>query len=303
MSYFQNPFHEEFRGNWVLGDRQLSLVFACPPNTGRGSETVVSWKHENYDLSGNDADSNSKAYLTLVFAMGGLEFKNWAEVSVDVSGATASDTTAYEIVTKLNVDSQFSNYFIASVVKGNNKNYVSIKQKLPAIKLKFYVKNGGAEVALRFNERAGLAELPTYFIRHTVDESSRNVFPDAQNMLVYLNPTGWSSLGDNVAGDVIALATDSKGKSLNLDPTTIQEDWQLLRGRSGLFTFKKITVDVSDRITEIIEYQAGAVAGDFARKTLYCYSGDDTNPSSIAEIPYVLTDSDLITPGECGEET
>jgi hypothetical protein len=74
-------------------------------------------------------------------------------------------------------------------------------------------------------------------------------------------------------------------------------DWRLLRGRgAGLFTFQKITVDSSDRTTQIIEYPAGAVAGDFARKINYTYSSSNKSPSSITEIPYVLTNADLLTP-------
>jgi hypothetical protein len=77
----------------------------------------------------------------------------------------------------------------------------------------------------------------------------------------------------------------------------MKEDWQLVRGRgAGLFTFKKQTVDNSNRITQIIEYPAGAIAGDFARKINYKYTSTNTNASSITEIPYVLTDADLLTP-------
>ena len=77
----------------------------------------------------------------------------------------------------------------------------------------------------------------------------------------------------------------------------MKEDWELLRGRaSGLFTFQKMTVDSSDRITQIIEYPAGAVAGDFARKIQYVYSGSNTNPIQVTEIPHVLQDGDLVTP-------
>jgi hypothetical protein len=57
-----------------------------------------------------------------------------------------------------------------------------------------------------------------------------------------------------------------------------------------------LTVDGSDRITQIIEYPAGAVEGDFARKINYTYTSANTNPSTITEIPYVLTDSDLVNP-------
>jgi hypothetical protein len=82
-----------------------------------------------------------------------------------------------------------------------------------------------------------------------------------------------------------------------INPAYMQYDWQLLKGRgSGLFMFQKMTVDASNRITQIIEYPAGAVPGDFAKKIQYTYSGTNTSPSQITEIPYVLQSVDLVTP-------
>ena len=76
----------------------------------------------------------------------------------------------------------------------------------------------------------------------------------------------------------------------------VHKDYQLLRGRSGLFQFQNITVDGSDRTTQIIEYSAGAKVGDLAMITNYVYSGGNTQPSEIFQQPYTLTASDLITP-------
>jgi hypothetical protein len=78
--------------------------------------------------------------------------------------------------------------------------------------------------------------------------------------------------------------------------SAMKEDWELLRGRVEIFNFKKITVDGSDRITEVIEYPAGALAGDLARKTAYVYTGANTSPDQITQIPYTLTSGDLVTP-------
>lgn len=80
-----------------------------------------------------------------------------------------------------------------------------------------------------------------------------------------------------------------------IDYTNAQMDWELLRGRSGIFNFQKITVDGSNRITQIIEYPTGALAGDFARKINYVYTAANTNPDQITEIPYTLAAADLIT--------
>jgi hypothetical protein len=81
-----------------------------------------------------------------------------------------------------------------------------------------------------------------------------------------------------------------------LDYTTMKEDYEHLDGRVGLFSFQKITVDGTDRITQIIEYQAGAVVGDLGRKINYSYTSSNTKPDQITEIPYILASGDLITP-------
>jgi hypothetical protein len=106
--------------------------------------------------------------------------------------------------------------------------------------------------------------------------------PDSNKLLIELNTT--------VASDQ-QIITNAK-----LNYNIVQTDWQLLAGRSGMFTFQKLTVDTSDRITQIIEYQAGASVGDFGRKTTYVYTSTNTHPSQVAEVPYTLTSADLITP-------
>lgn len=79
-------------------------------------------------------------------------------------------------------------------------------------------------------------------------------------------------------------------------PANLLEDWELLAGRSVLFNFRKNVIDGSNRITQIIEYQAGARAGDLAMKTQYTYTGANTNPDQVTEVPYVLLSGDLVTP-------
>jgi hypothetical protein len=82
-----------------------------------------------------------------------------------------------------------------------------------------------------------------------------------------------------------------------LDPTTLKEDWELLRGRaSGIYTFNKQTIDESGRVVEIIEYPAGALVGDLARKTIYTFTSENTQPDEIFQIPHVLIGDDLISP-------
>lgn len=289
MSFFQNPFSSDFRGNLVLGDRAMSLTFECPRNTGRGDDSVTAWEEGNYDFSGNDADGNSKNRLYFKFAIDG-NLRNWATFYVDVSGDNPSATTPQEVVTALNDDNTFSSYFTASLMKFHSgAARLVITQKFPVTRMKFFVVNGRAESVIKFNARAGIAELPTYFSRHTVGNSAN--FNTCDEILIELDPDS-----SDVDADLIDNAVDAKGVSRGLNSGTIKEDWQLLKGRSGIFQFQNITVDGDDRITQIIEYAAGSVVGDMSRKIIYVYTDDNQKPSQIFEIPYTLEEGDLIEP-------
>jgi hypothetical protein len=160
---------------------------------------------------------------------------------------------------------------------------VLITSKLTNTELRAYVSNTGAETKLRFNKRAGIAELPTYFSRHTI---ANRFMENSDATLIELDGT-----------DAVDLAIIRE--HLN-DPSwtnsDLKPDYALFRGRSGLFVFRKNTVDGSNRITESIEYPAGALAGDFAKKTTYTYDGANTTPTTSAEVPYTLLEADLITP-------
>lgn len=269
MAFFQNVFDQEYQGFLVLADRRLSPTFKVPPNRNLQSKQVA-WNMGPYDLSaGSD--------LKLNFSWD-PENRAWCSVSIDVSGADVSATAASEVASKLNADATFSSMLKASVDQSGR---LTLTRDSKRQNLKYYFGNSGAEVQIGLNKEAGVAEMPEYFGRHTVSNVGK--FSDCVGMLVRLDET------DPVDRDVIS--------SAGLDPDSMKEDWELLRGRgSGLFTFQKLTVDGSDRITEIIEYPAGSVAGDFARKIKYVYSGSKTNPSQVTEVPYVLQDSDLVTP-------
>jgi hypothetical protein len=180
MAYFQNPFPSEFRGNWVLGDRQYSLTFVCPPNVGRSEVLISAWNQpsgtpETYDLSGNDSDGDSKAVLNLRMSVSGT-FDHWANISVDLTdntyaslspSPTASAMLPSQIVQILNANPTFSSFFTASLSKfanGSNTKIV-IRQNQDALRMKFFVLNNQAETVLRFNARAGIAQMPSYFFK------------------------------------------------------------------------------------------------------------------------------------------
>lgn len=274
MPFFQNVFDQEYQGYLILADRKLSPTFTVAPNKNPQSKQVA-WNQGPYDFS------SSGSLLVFNFSWD-LEFKNWSSVTIDVAGGDPSATRPAEVVAALNSDPMFSSLMVASVVKVDGSDSVGISRNpLKKQSLRFYFSNSGAERALGFNARAGVAELPLYFGRHTLD--NRSSFADSAGLLIRLDES------DPVDQAVITRA--------GFDPAAMQADWQLLRGRgAGLFTFQKLTVDGSDRITEIIEYPAGAVVGDFAKKTKYAYSGSNKNPDRVTEEPHVLVSADLVTP-------
>lgn len=282
MPYFQNLFTADFEGNWLLADRHHIPKFVCSHNSGRGDEVVVTWNDGPFDLSTVDSDStNSTDTLEIVFALNNQ--KNWTTLAVDItaSAASSSAVTSEEIVAALNANSTFNSWFVAQLgpspeTSDYNTKRVMISQKKPVTNFRFYINNGRAEEVLRFNARAGVAELPTYFSRHSMD--NRFVFDDCANMLIELDP------GLNVDANIINSAVNSKGKSLGYSSATVSEDWQLLAGRSGLFEF----TNAVDGSTDII-YSAGAKAGDLAKKIV-------TSGGNTFVMPYTLQSGDLITP-------
>lgn len=281
MPFYQNVFVADFEGNWVLGDRQHIPKFVVRRNSGRGDEWAVAWNEGPYDLSGNDADGSTADTLEIMYAL--REPKNWALISVDITAdaASASAVTPQEIVVSLNDDTLFSERFEASLDRydGSGQNRVRIRQKKPGTEMRFYVKNGRAEEKLRFNARAGVQEMPTYFGRHTID--NRFGFDDGQNHVIELDIAG-STVDLNLVLD----AVDDHGKAMDFgwDGTTERADWELLEGKSGLFDFTSY-----DGTSVKIIYSAGAQAGDLAKKIVT--DGDNT-----FVMPHTLETGDLITP-------
>lgn len=273
MAFFQNLFDQEFQGSLILADRKLAPTFKVGPNKNLQSKQVA-WNAGPYDLS-------SLGALTFNFAWD-EGFKGWSSVDISVAGSNPAATTAGEVAAALNADPIFSSVFVATTtgMPGGESVLVS-KQASRKQAVRFYFSNSGAEVAIGFNKMAPVAELPEYFERHTVENV--NAFEDGVGLLLRLDES------DSVDRAVI--------ENAGFNPDAMKADWELVRGRSsGLFTFQKLTIDGSDRISQIIEYPAGAKPGDFARKINYVYSGSNTNPSQVTEIPHVLAEGDLVTP-------
>lgn len=336
MPFFQNVFDAEFQGSLLLSDRQFNMTFKVKGNSPNSSQLFMAFNPEPFNVS-----SNNTLTLNYSFDAG----NSWTALAVDVSteAADTSAALAFEIVSALNANSTFQALFTASIQSSpSSASYVVIKSIRAREKFKVYVSNTSAEIALKFNKRAGVAEFPTYFARHTI--ANKLLYPDSCGMLQQMdltttrdqvivkeagftrivgvtNGSPTATLGNTagiVVGDSVVLfdgtttlsttiSTVTLNTSLTLggnwvgttgavDIVVVHADYQLLRGRSGIFNFQKITVDGSDRITQIIEYPAGALMGDFARKINYTYSGGNTHPSTITEIPYTLTSSDLVVP-------
>lgn len=292
MPFFQNPFTLTFEASLLLGDRHHIPTFIVPENTGRGDEIVTAWKSGPYNLAGNDADGNSKAVLEIRYRL--HDPLNWALMSINVTAGAASSSavTPQEAANALNANALFSERFKA-IVEGYNDRSIklSIKQKKPVTEFNFYIVNGRAESVLGFNARAGVAELPTFFSKHTIE--NRFIYPESQAKLIELDPSG-----SDVDKDIIDNAVNAKGVSLGYSSSSIRGDWELLRGKSGLFSFQNgpSSNAVDNSKTEItIVYPAGAKKGDLALKTIVekDSSGDVVHKF---ELPYTLDSGDLITP-------
>lgn len=288
MSFFMNPFPQEYRGSLLLGDRQHVLTFDVQPNAGRSGSEARSFTAANWDLSGADADGTNEDLLTFSFALDTAQV-TFVDLTVDI-GSTAASLAAVkpaEVVSALNANTPFSTNFSARVSEDGT--FVRILTKKDQTRIRWYIKHGGADTVMNWNKFVGIKELPTYFARHTI--ANRYTFEDCTSMLVLLDPAG-----NTVDANLIDAAVNNKGVDLEYASGTVRADYILMGGRSGIFQFTKNTVDGSSRITETIEYPAGAVVGDLAKKILKTYTAAQTQPDQVTEEPYTLTSGDLVTP-------
>lgn len=270
MAYFQNVFNVEFLGALLLSDRQYNIDFRIGANKNT-STNMVNWVDGPYNTTGN-----TKFAINISMNSGA----DYSTISVTLTSGSAR--TAQQIVDDLNSNATFAATFTASLTSNNR---IRIMSGLTSPQFKAYIPNiadiatpsNTAESILKFNLMAPVVEMPDYFERHTI--ANLRTFSDSVGLLVKLSQPNEDFVITNA------------GLS-----TTPQANYALLAGKSGLFMFQKNTVDSSNRITVSIEYSAGAVAGDLARRTTYSYTGAKTTPDMWAQVPYTLTTGDIITP-------
>lgn len=334
MSYYLNPFNDYF-GYYTVGDSSsFKLTFKVPANKNMG-EFFICWNSGPFNLTTNNI-------LTFNYAFDPV-YKNWSSFSVNIAGVNPAVTTAHEIVAILNANAAFSSWYTASVY---NLSQIGIRQKRPAVSFRTYISNTGAELELKFNKKIGVADIPSYFEKDTIE--NRFATDTANNTLIRLgkvitantaaNPTVCTSTAHGLSnGDTIYIANSNSTPTLDgprvvtvtgantftipvnvttagtfaefftqteydilndlgVDYTTLLTDYEHLKGRCETFTFTINTLDGSSRIVKQITYATGATAGMLGKKTLYTYSGAATTPSTITEVPYVLTASDILHP-------
>ena len=377
MPFFQNLFCEEFRGNWVLYDRQHIPTFVCKANAGRGADFVVAWNRpsnaptvtafpaflttstyslgsivnyggnlylcttangpglwnsNNWTLSNKTlppTDSTESPFaptynltgnttLTLQFALDTEMYRNWATLSIDLTASTAFSTgTAYvvgngvsysgsnyvcttanrpgawnaanwtlssptnartlsDIIFTLRQNATFNTWFKADLEvwsKGDTfgRTKLIIKQKHPTTRLKFFVVNTGAATVFNFNAKAGVAEMPSYFQRHTVGNFNpsgdgvttvpyRFYYPDAQNELVLLN-AGQTQITSCSASGTTDTVTTTTPHNLVVG-TTIQISGSSVAGYNGNWTVATVPSTTTFTYTNTASGLSAATGGN-----------------------------------------
>jgi len=267
MSFFMNVFDSEFRGSLFTGDRRLQSNYKIKANANR-SDYILAGNLGPFDLSGGSSLTINYAYDPLLLG--------YSQLVIDIAGSDVNKTYDTEIVNILNNDVTFKDLFFAKIQSGK----ILITGLRNKTNFRAYISNTGAELALKFNLNAPIAELPSYFERYSFDNinSYMDLGPDR---LLLLNPS------DMTDADIIDAAGFDSG-----NPTP---DWQLLNGINDAFWFDKKTY-VDGKLAYEVKYFAGAKVGDLAKKIIYTYDAppNDSNLIEVVEIPYILTSGDLI---------
>lgn len=261
--FFQNIAPIEFSGDgFPFG--QNSFSWKIGPNVNI-FEQFICWNKAPFNTVGNTS-------LTINFSLDNGVY--YSPITVAIPSGT--EVTVPQIIESLNNDSTFSAWFVAQEYN-NYKQIMILSRKRDRLNIRTYVSNTSAETVLNFNAKAPVKELPSYYQIFTVDNSPN--MPNTPGILIQLDPD------DPVDAAIITAA--------GLDPLNPQEDWQLLAGANNSYLFYIYDYDDSNRVVSKKEFPAGSEAGDVAKQTIYVYSDGLSSPSTVFEIPYILTSSDI----------
>lgn len=270
--FFQNVFDSDFMGSMIYSDRQYNITYKVGPNINK-TYLMVNWVDGPYDLTTFNV-------LTINISLDkGIYYS-----PINVTLPASANLTSFDIVTALNNDVNFKTWFDAEVYGDGSVNptQYSTRIKINANKTlatrqseiwKCYISNTSAERVLGFNRKCPVAELPTYYNRHTI--AQRPNFSDGVGMLILLD----TSLAQDQA-----IITNA-----GFDYTNVQPDWKLLTGRAETFRFNIKTYDGSSRLTSELIFNSGAKAGDMSLLRLYTYVGATTAISAVYDTPHTLT--------------
>jgi len=272
MAFFQNPFEFTFNGSLFGIGPQYTISYNIGANRNSPSY-IAAYNLEPYDLS-EGAD--------LVFNVAtDPEMLHFHPFAVTLTGSTIAAVTAAEIVSVLNANSQFAEFFSARYIKFNSsdaKNTVLIVAKNRTF-FKCYISNKDACFPLAINKYAPVKELPDLFQQYSIQNIYSYLNLGTQRIL-YLDPL------DEDDAKVITNA--------GFDPLSQTPDWKLLASASPFYTFTKTVYSSGSIVDYKLAYNAGSKVGQMCKKTVYQYAG--ANITGVLEIPYILQESDLIEP-------
>lgn len=334
MSFYLNPF-SDYYGYYTVGDSSsYKLTFKVPANKNIG-EFFICWNSGPFDLSVNSVltfnyafDPAYKNWSSFSVNIAGVNAAT--TTSYEIVGILNSNSNFSSWYTA----SVYNSSQIAIRQKRPTSSFRTyISNTSAEIELRFNKKIGIADIPSYFDKDTianrfltdtannTLIRLGKIITANTVDNPTEctctghglsngdSIYIANSNSTPSLNGVQIvTSTGPNtftvpvnvtVAGTFAEFFTEDEYNllsDLNIDYTNLLKDYEHLKGRCESFTFAVNTLDGSGRIIKQIIYATGATAGMLGKRTLYTYSGAATTPVTVTEMPYILTDSDILDP-------
>lgn len=334
MSYYLNPFND-FYGYYTVGDSSgFKLTFKVPANKNFG-EFFISWNSETFNLSVNSVltfnfafDPSYKNWSSFDVNIAGTNpattsaaeivgilnanatFSSWYTASLynktqigirqkkpSTTFRTYISNTGAEIELRFNkkigvadIPSYFEKDTIANRFASDTANNTLIRLG------KVITANTVANPTVCTCVGHGLSNGNTIYIANSNSTPALNgsqtvTVTGPNTFTIPVNVTAAGTFAEFFTQQEYDLLTD-----LGIDYTNLLTDYEHLQGRCPAFLFTVNTLDGSNRIIKQITYPTGSTPGMLGKKTLYTYSGAATTPSTITEVPYVLTAADILSP-------